>query len=318
MSDERRLTVTEAQDGQRLDVVVAELGISRNRARAHVDAGHVQVDGGPAKPSVRVRAGQQVVLVVPTAGPAAPPPPLPPVRFRDEHLLVLAKPAGLVVHPGAGHEGDTLVDALRAAQVPLAAAGGEHRPGIVHRLDRDTSGLLAVACTDQAHTGLVGALQRREMTRRYVALVDGVPDAPVGRIEAPIGRHPSLRTRFATVRDGKPATTRYRLLAQGQVGERSVALLACTLETGRTHQIRVHLDAIGHPVLGDPVYGPRPRMAAAVGLTRPFLHAGRLAFAHPVTGEGIDVGEPLPDELADVAERSGVGPVDLQQVLTAG
>lgn len=311
-------TVDEIADGERLDVIVAgHLGGSRSAAAARIRAGDVTLDGVAAtRTGVRVRSGQRLVVRVPSAPTAvSEAPALPPLRHHDEHLAVVAKPPGLVVHPGPGHPDGTLVDALRAGGVTLAPAAGEQRPGIVHRLDRDTSGLLVVASTDEAHAALVEALRQRRLTRRYLALVDGVPRARVGRIEAPIGRHPGDRRRFATVAGGKPSTTRYRTLAEGRAGTRPVALLACSLETGRTHQIRVHLDAIGHPVLGDPTYGPRPTVAAALGLTRPFLHAGRLAFTHPVTGEDLDLVEPLPDDLLAVLGAAGIDPVDVADVL---
>ncbi len=302
--------------GDRLDVVVARtLGTPRAQVTARIDAGEVTVDGQVVRRSHRVSAGEQVVVAAPPAAAAAVPPPLPPVRYRDEHLLVVSKPVGLVVHPGPGHPTGTLVDALVGAGVALAPAGGDERPGIVHRLDRDTSGLLVVASTDPVHAALVDALRRREVTRRYLALVDGEPANPTGRIEAPIGRDPASRRRFATVPDGKPAVTRYTTLATGTIGDRPVALLACTLGTGRTHQIRVHLTAIGHPVIGDPVYGPRPAVAARLGIERPALHAGRLAFVHPVTGRAVDLTEPLPDDLVTALERAGITPPDVAAVL---
>lgn len=305
--------------GQRLDVWLAStLGVARSRAAARISRGEVTVDARPASKHHRLRAGASVVVLEPAASPTSPPPPLPPVRYRDEHLLVVAKPAGLVVHPGAGHHGDTLVDALRAAGVPLATAGGAERPGIVHRLDRDTSGLLMVASSDRAYDGLVAALRERSIDRRYLTLVAGVPASPVGRIEAPIGRHPRWRTRFAVVADGRAAVTRYRTVATGrlEVGGGQpveVALLVCRLETGRTHQIRVHLRELGHPVLGDPTYGPRQPAAAELGLDRPALHAALLAFQHPVTGEQLRLVEPLPAPLERLAERLGItaGPAQL-------
>jgi 23S rRNA pseudouridine1911/1915/1917 synthase len=316
-ADAAEFVVAVADEGDRLDVVVARtLGLPRAQVAARIDAGQVLVDDEPVRRSHRVRPGERITLAAGDVAHATPPPPAPPIRFRDEHLLVVAKPAGLVVHPGPGHAAGTLVDALRAAGVPLAPAGGEGRPGIVHRLDRDTTGLLVVASTDAVHAALVEALRRRQVTRRYLALVDGVPANRVGRIEAPIGRDPDHRRRFATVPDGKPAVTRYTTVASGLVGERPVALLACRLESGRTHQIRVHLTAIGHPVLGDPVYGPRPAMAAAVGLERPALHAGRLAFTHPATGAWVDVAEPLPDDLAAALARAGIAVPDVAEVLS--
>lgn len=301
--------------GQRLDVAVAaSVGVSRSQAAARISRGEVTVDGRVVGKQYRLRSGDTVHIGAPVEPPTSPPPPLPPVRYRDEHLLVVAKPAGLVVHPGAGHRGDTLVDALRAAGIPLAPAGGEQRPGIVHRLDRDTSGLLLVASTDAAHTGLVAALQQRAVERCYLALVRGVPATPVGRIEAPIGRHPSDRTRFAVVADGRDAVTRYRTAATGRLttgtrdDEVEVALLVCRLETGRTHQIRVHLRELGHPVLGDATYGPRRPAPAALGLRRPVLHAAALSLDHPVTRERLELVEPLPPELEQVVASAGIRP----------
>ena len=300
--------------GQRLDVAVAAaLGISRNQAAVRIARGEVTVDGRVVGKQHRLRPDDTVRVGEPVEPATGPVPPLPPVRYRDEHLLVVAKPAGLVVHPGPGHRGDTLVDALHAAGIPLAPAGGELRPGIVHRLDRDTSGLLLVASTDAAHTGLVAALQQRAVERRYLALVLGVPATPVGRIEAPIGRHPTDRTRFAVVADGRDAVTRYRTVATGHLATAdgatvAVSLLVCRLETGRTHQIRVHLRELGHPVLGDPTYGPRRPSPAALGLRRPVLHAAALALRHPVTGDHVELVEPLPPELEQVVVRSGIAP----------
>jgi 23S rRNA pseudouridine1911/1915/1917 synthase len=305
-------TATDELAGERLDVALAaHLQISRSRAVASIEAGEVTVDGAAASKRHRLRTGERVEVAEPSAPTLPPAPPLPPIRHRDEHLVVLAKPAGLVVHPGPGHAGGTLVDALQAAGVPLAPAGGEGRPGIVHRLDRDTSGLLVVACTDVAHAGLVAALQQRSVSRRYLALVLGIPDAERGRIEAPVGRDPRDRKRFAVVAGGKPAVTRYRRLGEGEVagivGDASrVSLLECALESGRTHQIRVHLTTLGHAVVGDPTYGRRADVARALGLDRPFLHAGSLAFEHPVTGSPILVEEPLPTDLTAALERAGL------------
>jgi 23S rRNA pseudouridine1911/1915/1917 synthase len=315
-----RFEVSVAEADQRLDVVLAaRLGIARNQAALRLAAGEVRLDGRPARKQDRVTAGQTVEVAAPRPVSAPTPPPLPPVVYRDDQLLVLAKPAGLVVHPGHGHAGDTLVDALRAAGIPLAPSDDPTRPGIVHRLDRDTSGLLVVASTPAAYDGLVAALRRRDVRRRYLALVAGVPRIPRGRIEAPIGRDPRDRTRFAVVADGRPATTRYRLLASGRAPALAaeagaVALLVCALETGRTHQLRVHLTRLGTPIVGDPVYGPRPVLAGALGLTRPFLHAAALAFRHPVTGERIAVTEPLPPELTAVLDQVAIAVPDPSEV----
>lgn len=308
------LVVADDASGARLDVMLAEaLGISRSAAAQRIDAGDVTVGGRPARRSRSLVAGEAVTVVASSPAEVGPPPALPPVRFRDEHLLVLAKPPGLVVHPGAGHAGDTLVDALRAAGVPLAAGDDPTRPGIVHRLDRDTSGLLVVASTEAARAGLVRMLGGRQVVRHYLTLTVGTPTERRGVVDAPLGRHPTQRTRFAVVDDGRPARTRFRVLEDAPValegsGSRHVSAVVCALETGRTHQIRVHLEAIGAPVAGDPVYGPDGALAVALGLRRPALHAAHLAFAHPVTGEAIAVTEPLPDDLTEAWRRARLTP----------
>ena len=300
--------------GERLDVLLArELDVSRSRAAARIDAGEVTVDGALVPRRHRVRAGQRVEVSPPPVVEPTPPPPLPPVRYRDEHLLVVAKPAGLVVHPGAGHPDGTLVESLLAAGVPLAAGDDPVRPGIVHRLDRDTSGLLLVASSPQARDGLMAALAARRITRRYHALVAGVPADPRGRIEAPIGRDPADRVRFAVVADGREALTRYRTLAVGAAAELpphrgAVASLACQLGTGRTHQLRVHLRALGHPIVGDATYRAPGDLSRALGASRPVLHAAALGFDHPVTGARIEVFEPLPEDLVAVLAAAGLAP----------
>ncbi len=305
-------TVPGSLDGQRLDRALAErLEVSRSRAADMITAGRVGVDGRPAAKSTRLRAGQEVTVAPAEPAPTTPPPPLPPVRYRDEHLLVLAKPAGLVVHPGPGWPDGTLVDALRAAGVPLAATGDDdHRPGIVHRLDRDTSGLLVVACDEPARRGLVGALRRHDVERRYRALVEGELPGVRGRLEGPIGRDPDDRERVAVVADGKPAVTHWRVRAVAPSpadDTATVSELTCELETGRTHQIRVHLSEAGHPVVGDRRYGAGRPLAAALGLGRPFLHAEELALDHPVTGRRIELTEPLPADLSDALDALGDG-----------
>lgn len=305
------------EEGGRLDAVLAgRLEESRSRAAARIASGEVTVDGVAAVKAQRLVAGQVVEVAARGDRPASPPPPLPPIRWRDEHLLVVAKPAGLVVHAGAGHADDTLVEALRAHRIPLAElppeqGGQPDRPGIVHRLDRDTSGLLVVASTVAAHAGLVAALARRAAGRHYLALVEGTPEQGRGRIEGPLGRDPADRTRFAVVADGRDAVTRYVVLGEGEVataerGRRAVTLLGCALETGRTHQIRVHLAALGHPVAGDARYGASRDVTAALGLSGQALHAAWLAFDHPVTGERIACHEPPPEALARALERAGI------------
>jgi 23S rRNA pseudouridine1911/1915/1917 synthase len=311
----QRLVIGEELAGRRLDVALAEvLGITRSVAAARIAAGEVRVDGRVPSKSLVLAGGEELELEVAPRPEVPAPPTMPPVRLRDADLLVVAKPAGLVVHPGAGHHGDTLVDACRAAGIPLAPGEDPVRPGIVHRLDRDTSGLLVLASSEAARAGLVEALRERRVSRRYLALTVGVPGEERGRIEAPIGRDPRRRARFAVVHGGKPAVTRYRVLGAGVVEVSGapvpIGLVVCELGTGRTHQIRVHLTAIGTPVVGDPLYGPRPAVAAALGLTRPALHATALAFAHPIDGHPIELEEPLPDDLVIACQRAGLTPPD--------
>jgi 23S rRNA pseudouridine1911/1915/1917 synthase len=215
------------------------------------------------------------------------------IAFEDEHLLVVDKPPGLVVHPARGHREDTLSQLL----APQLAGGDPERAGIVHRLDRDTSGLLVVARSAEAHRLLQAALSARRIEREYLALVEGRPPARTGTIEAPIGRDPRVRTRMAVggaaARDARTHFTLERAL-------NGTSLLRLKLETGRTHQIRVHLQAIGHPVVGDPEYGT----AGMLGLERQFLHSARLSFDHPITGERVDVSSPLPPDLKTALERA--------------
>lgn len=226
-------------------------------------------------------------------GGAVPGPPFE-VRWQDEHLLVLDKPAGLVVHPARGHREGTLSQLLAGT-----AAGGDdpERAGIVHRLDRDTSGLMVVACSHEAHRLLQAALAKRRIKREYLALVEGRPPARSGTIEAPIGRHPRVRTRMAV---GGPHAREARTHFTLERALPGSSLLRVRLDTGRTHQIRVHMQAIGHPVCGDPEYGT----TGLLGLERQFLHSARLAFEHPLSGEPIDVQSPLPADLQGALERA--------------
>ena len=289
-----RVRVPEAAAGLRLDRFLAGLPEVGSRAAAErvVAANGALVDGAPADKSLRLRGGEEVEVE-----PPAPPGPLRPeevalrIACEDSHLLVVDKPAGIVVHPGAGHGSGTLVQGMLAH----GAAGGEgDRPGIVHRLDRDTSGLLVVARSPEAHSRHKRLVQTHELEREYVALVRGRPRSRTGRIEAPIGRDRRDPTRQSLDTDRpRDAVTHFEL--DELIGQN--ALLRVRLETGRTHQIRVHLAAIGLPVVGDPVYGvPDP------ALGRHFLHAARLAFVHPFTGERVDVSSPLPSDLARYLE----------------
>ncbi|MBM3660751.1 MAG: RluA family pseudouridine synthase [Actinobacteria bacterium] len=277
-----------------------ETGWSRAEVQALAAAGGVLVDGKPAAKSLRLATGQHVVVVGAPADDAPPEAEDVPVevRYTDDDLYVVHKPAGLVVHPGAGHAHGTLVHGLLAIDPAIAGVGDPERPGIVHRLDRDTSGLMVVARTPEAYEALVAALARRDVGREYVALVWGHPENARGVIDAPIGRSTSRRTRMAVRREGKDARTVYEV--REWFVHPDVARLDCRLETGRTHQIRVHLAAIGHPVVGDGTYGGnRP----GIRLDRPFLHAARLSFTHPRTGEPLAFEEPLPAELAETLER---------------
>jgi 23S rRNA pseudouridine1911/1915/1917 synthase len=289
----------------RIDRFVADAtGLSRSHVQKLISDGRLTVDGEPVRANAIVAEGSEVRLDVPepVALDLAPAPEIPlRIVYEDDDLLIVDKPAGLVVHPSHGHhDGDTLVNALlaRAGGSEYGGIAGVARPGIVHRLDRDTSGLLMVAKHDAAQASLMAQLKARRVGKTYLALVAGSVSAAVGRIEAPVGRDPKHRTRMAVVPDGRPSITGYR------VRERFAAwtLLELDLVTGRTHQIRVHLDAIGHPVAGDPVYGTGTSRRGPDGLDRLFLHAWRLELAAPADGRLIRATAPLPDELEAVLD----------------
>jgi 23S rRNA pseudouridine1911/1915/1917 synthase len=302
------LEVPAGASTQRVDRYVADVtGLSRSHVQKLISAGNLTAEGVPLKANAVIGPGAALRLVVPDPEPLhlEPAPDIPlRVVHEDADLLIVDKPAGLVVHPAPGHAGDTLVNALLAHAGPGGFGGiaGVQRPGIVHRLDRDTSGLLMVARTDAAQHSLMAQLKARRIKKTYLALVLGEVAAEVGRIEAPIGRDPKHRTRMAVVNDGRPATTGYRVRERF----RGWTLLELDLVTGRTHQIRVHLDALGHPVAGDPLYGtgtsrrgPRPGSGGAP-LERLFLHAWRLQLTSPTDGSLIRAEAPLPDELEQV------------------
>jgi len=303
----RTVRVSASEAGARLDLYLtrALAELSRTRIQALIEDQAVLVNDRPAKPSYRVRAGDRIEIELP------PPPrlelrpePIPlTIVYEDEDLLVVEKPAGMVVHPGAGVSEGTLANALCFYFQQLSAVGGALRPGIVHRLDRETSGLLVVAKNERAHDALSEQFSRREVQKFYRALVIGEVTPREGRITAPIGRHPVHRT-MMTVRppgQGRDALTLYRVIET--IGDFS--LLDVEIKTGRTHQIRVHLHALGHPVVGDAVYGralwtkvrdPVLRQAMAQ-LGRHFLHAYRLGFRHPRSGQKLEFTSPLPEEL---------------------
>lgn len=313
------VVVGPAEAGQRLDrVLAAHVALSRARLKSLILGGAVEVGGLTVRdPSHRVAAGASVRVMVPPAEEAAPrgePIPLE-VVYEDSDLIVIDKPAGLVVHPAAGHRSGTLVNALIAhCGESLSGIGGVRRPGIVHRLDKDTSGLMVVAKNDRAHQALVRQFADHGRTgplrRGYLALVWGVPAQPKGTIDAPIGRHPRARERQAVRADGREAVTHWQVLEvyEGTDGRPAASLLACRLETGRTHQIRVHLAHIGHPLLGDELYGtgfktkaakllPEAR-AALAALGRQALHAYLLGLNHPTTGRFLEFTSELPDDFA--------------------
>lgn len=284
--------------------------MSRSRVKALIEQGMASRDGAPAgDPAEAVRAGARYALCEPPAEPAAPQPQAMAltILFEDRHLIVLDKPAGLVVHPAPGNPDGTLVNALLAhAGEELEGIGGEKRPGIVHRLDKDTSGVMVVAKTEPAHRALSEAFAARDLDRQYLALAWGLPSPAAGEIEGAIGRHPADRKRMAVVaRGGKPALTRY---ATERGWGTACALLRLRLATGRTHQIRVHLAEKGHPIVGDPVYLrrtpaaartlPEPARTALLGFPRQALHAATLGFRHPVTGEALAFASALPADMA--------------------
>jgi 23S rRNA pseudouridine1911/1915/1917 synthase len=278
--------------GERLDVFVARAmpHLTRSRVRKLIDDGHVAVGGQRAKPGLRLEAGQRVRVDMPPAVDAAAAPEAIPldILYEDADLLVINKPAGMTVHPAPGHPSATLVNAILAHCDDLSGVGGVLRPGIVHRLDRDTSGVILVAKNDAAHNALARQLKARTVEKTYVALVEGTPKPPEGVIDAPIARDPRNRQRMAIVEGGRESVTAYRVVERF----RGYALVEARPKTGRTHQIRVHLAAIGHPIVGDRVYG---KASAVVG--RQFLHAARIAFEHPRTGERVTFEAPLAGDL---------------------
>jgi 23S rRNA pseudouridine1911/1915/1917 synthase len=294
--------VPAALDGERLDRVVAVVAdVSRSVAAELIAGGAVAVDEVIATSGkVRLRAGTRVAVDTGVIAVPAPPRADSSVEFGvvhvDDAVIVVDKPAGLVVHPGAGNTYGTLVNGLLDRFPDLAAVGEPDRPGIVHRLDAGSSGLLVVARTPAAAASLIGQFAAHTATRRYVALVWHHPDAAHGFIDAPIGRDPVDPTRMAVVAVGRPARTEYEVIELLQAPA-DVALLSCRLETGRTHQIRVHLAAVGHPLVGDPTYGAR---RTTLGLARPFLHAAELSFDHPDAGQRVTFHSELPADLANL------------------
>ena len=299
MSAERVFVCDRA--GERLDRFLADrcADLSRTRIKRLIADGEVTVEGFPSNAGFRLKSGQSVTIRMPDPVPSHILPQNIPIDviYEDEHLLVVDKPAGMPVHPGVGHPDSTLLNAVLGISPEIAEVGGTLRPGLVHRLDKDTSGLMVIAKTDNAHRSLAGQLKNRTVNKGYLALVAGKLEPTEAIIEAPIGRDPNDRKKMAIVEDGREASTRYRTIAR---------LPGCTYvdvrpKTGRTHQIRVHFASIGHPVFGDATYGiPDPR------LSRQFLHAASLEFEHPETGEKVGFGSPLPDDLKTVLDEFSV------------
>ena len=310
MQESRSWIVGEGDAGDRLDLSLSAIAdISRSQARRWIDEGLVRVNGDACRPSHRVQTGDLLEATAPEPMPSPlEPEPIPlSILYEDDDLIVVDKPAGLVVHPAPGHAGGTLVNALLYHCGPLAGIGGVLRPGIVHRLDKGTSGVLVVAKHDAAHRHLAGQFHDHTIEREYRALVRGLPGAEAGRIDRPVGRHRRDRKRMSVhAAVAREARSAWRVLRRFPASERS--WLEIRPETGRTHQIRVHLASIGLPIVGDPVYGRGRSGDAALG--RPALHAARLGFAHPRTGERLGYEAPLPEDLggllADLERREAL------------
>jgi len=296
-SGQRRVPVPEGLDGERLDAALARLfGLSRAKAAELIGDGSVLVNGRPAAKSDRVPAGEwlDVTLPAPVTTQARPEPvPGLVVVYEDDDIVVVDKPPGVAAHPTPGWDGPTVLQGLLAAGHTIATSGAAERQGIVHRLDATTSGLMVVAKSERAYSALKRAFRDREVDKIYHALVQGHPDPLRGTVDAPIARHPSGDGRFAVVAGGRPSVTHYDTLE----AFRAASLIEVVLETGRTHQIRVHMAAIRHPCVGDRLYGADPVLAARLGLTRQWLHAVRLGFAHPADGHRVEFTSEYPPDL---------------------
>ncbi len=300
MSEQRRVPVPEGLIGTRADTAIARLlGLSRTAAVAVIDAGGADLDGRVLRKSDALADGLLTVVLPGDERPDEPT--LPgglPVVFEDDDVIVIDKPVGVAAHPSPGWEGPTVVGALAAAGTTLADAGPPERRGIVHRLDVGTSGLMVVAKTVPAYSALKRAFKEREVRKTYHALAQGHLDPTEGTIDAPIGRHPTSDYKFAVVASGRPSVTHYSVLEMMP----AASLLEVELETGRTHQIRVHFAAMRHPLVGDLAYGADPTLAERASLARQWLHAVRLSFAHPVTGAEVTVESAYPEDLASALE----------------
>ncbi|WP_432483344.1 RluA family pseudouridine synthase [Kineococcus esterisolvens] len=304
MPEVRSLPVPDGLEGERVDAALSRLlGLSRTRAAEIAAAGGVLVDGSPVGKSDRVRAGAWLEVEVPD------PPSAPAVVAEavdgltvvhdDDDLVVVDKPVGVAAHPSPGWTGPTVVGGLAAAGYRIATSGAAERQGVVHRLDVGTSGLMVVAKSEHAYSALKRAFKERTVDKVYHAVVQGHPDPLRGTIDAPIGRHPSGAYKFAVTSEGKPSVTHYEVLE----AFRAAALVEVHLETGRTHQIRVHFSALRHPCVGDATYGADPTLAARLGVSRQWLHAVRLGFEHPGTGRAVEYTSSYPEDLATALAR---------------
>jgi 23S rRNA pseudouridine1911/1915/1917 synthase len=293
----RRVPVPDGLDGERLDAAIARMfGLSRTRAAELITEGAVLVGGRPAGKSDRIPAGEWLDVTLPAvAAPQATPEPVPglAVCYSDADIIVVDKPVGVAAHPTPGWTGPTVLQGLLAGGHQIATSGAAERQGIVHRLDANTTGLMVVAKSEHAYSVLKQAFRDREIDKRYHALVQGHPDPLRGTIDAPIARHPSGDGRFAVVADGRPAVTHYDTIE----AFRAASLIDIKLETGRTHQIRVHMAAVRHPCVGDRLYGADPALAARLGVGRQWLHAKSLGFAHPADGHWVEFTSDYPADL---------------------
>ncbi|CAM3654594.1 RluA family pseudouridine synthase [Occultella aeris] len=298
------MPVPDGLAGERVDSALARLlGLSRTRAAELAANGDVLLDGRPLGKSDRLVAGGwlEVTLADLAPAPTAPPEPVPgmAIRYDDDDVVVVDKPVGVAAHPSPGWSGPTVVGGLAAAGYRISTSGAPERQGVVHRLDAGTSGLMVVAKSERAYTVLKRAFKERTVEKVYHAVVQGHPDPSTGTIDAPIGRHPTLDYKWAVVADGKDSVTHYETLE----AMRRASLLEIHLETGRTHQIRVHMSAVHHPCVGDLTYGADPTIAQKLGLTRQWLHAMRLGFHHPATGDWLEVTSSYPEDLTVALER---------------
>ena len=297
----RRVAVPEGLDGERLDAALARMfGLSRATAAELVTSGNVLVAGRTAAKSERVPAGEWLEVTLPPPPAVAPPEPVPGlvILAEDDDIIVVDKPAGVAAHPTPGWSGPTVLDGLLATGHAIASSGAAERQGIVHRLDAGTSGLMVVAKSEPAYSALKRAFREREVDKRYHALVQGHPDPLRGTVDAPIGRHPAGDGRFAVITGGRPSVTHYDTIE----AFRAASLIEVKLETGRTHQIRVHMAALRHPCVADRLYGADPVLAERLGLTRQWLHAVRLGFAHPADGHWAEFSSAYPADLTHALE----------------